>query len=70
MENNKTGMDEELRLAPEEAEGADANALKMNESETDPGADFTEHISEQIAKSRMLHQILEARGKDHSCVLV
>ena len=70
MENNKTGTVEELRLTPEETEGADANATSMSKGATDPGADFTEHISEQIAKSRMVHQILEARGKDHSCVLI
>ena len=70
MENNKTGMDEELRLAPEETEGVDANASRMGEDLSDRGTDFAAPINEQTAKSRMVNQILKAGGKHHSAVLV
>ena len=70
MKNNKTGMDEELRLASEETEGADANATSMGEELTDRGTDFAAPINEQIAKSRMVKKIMELREKDHSGVLV
>ncbi len=70
MGNNKTGMDEELRLTPEETEGADANATSMGDELSDRGTDFAAPINEQIAKSRMVKEIIEFRGKGHSGALV